>query len=184
MRLFLSDESLVVQGRAFVGFPLLVHRDGTAVEPAQSFLWDVLTTNGRAQSPLTWAKYGRDIYDYFAFLDANELDWQTVPSRGMPSVVDWYRDWSKGEIGLDSVTINARLRLIARFYRWAQQMGFIKQLPFRYQVVRVARTPGFLAHVDASANLVEVPSAMLSQKSAPIKFLTMEQVLVCLGVLG
>ena len=57
MRLFLSDESLVVQGRAFVGFPLLVHRDGTAVEPAQSFLWDVLTTNGRAQSPLTWAKY-------------------------------------------------------------------------------------------------------------------------------
>ena len=184
MRLFLSDESLVVQGRAFVGFPLLVHRDGTAVEPAQSFLWDVLTTNGRAQSPLTWAKYGRDIYDYFAFLDANELDWQTVPSRGMPSVVDWYRDWSKGEIGLDSVTINARLRLIARFYRWAQQMGFIKQLPFRYQVVRVARTPGFLAHVDASANLVEVPSAMLSQKSAPIKFLTMEQVLVCLGVLS
>ena len=86
--MFLSDESLVVQGRAFVGFPLLVHRDGTAVEPAQSFLWDVLTTNGRAQSPLTWAKYGRDIYDYFAFLDANELDWQTVPSRGMPSVVD------------------------------------------------------------------------------------------------
>lgn len=76
MRLFLSEENLVVQGRAFVGFPLLVHKNGTAVEPAQSFLWDVLTANGRAQSPLTWAKYGRDIYDYFAFLDANGLDWQ------------------------------------------------------------------------------------------------------------
>lgn len=92
---------MVVQGRAFVGFPLLVHKNGTAVEPAQSFLWDVLTANGRAQSPLTWAKYGRDIYDYFAFLDANGLDWQAIPDRGMPSIVDWYRDWSKGEIGLD-----------------------------------------------------------------------------------
>ncbi|MFC5521772.1 tyrosine-type recombinase/integrase [Polaromonas jejuensis] len=184
MRLFLSDENLVVQGRAFKGFPLLVHKDGTAVEPAQSFLWDVLTANGRAQSPLTWAKYGRDIYDYFAFLDANGLDWQATPDRGMPSIVDWYRDWSKGEIGLDSVTINARLRLVARFYRWAQQMDLIRQLPFRYQVVRVSRTPGFLAHLDASSNMVALPRAMLSQKSALIKFLTMDQVLVCLGVLS
>ena len=184
MRLFLSDKNLVVQGRAFVGFPLLVHSDGNAVEPAQSFLWDVLTTNGRAQSPLTWAKYGRDIYDYFAFLDANGLDWQTLPDRGMPSIVDWYRDWSKGEIGLDSVTINARLRLIARFYLWAQQQDLIRHLPFRYRAVRVSRTPGFLAHVDASSNMIAVPSAMLPQKSALIKFLTMEQVLVCLGILS
>lgn len=184
MRLFLSDENMVVQGRAFVGFPLLVHKNGTAVEPAQSFLWDVLTANGRAQSPLTWAKYGRDIYDYFAFLDANGLDWQAIPDRGMPSIVDWYRDWSKGEIGLDSVTINARLRLVARFYRWAQQMDLIRQLPFRYQVVRVSRTPGFLAHLDASSNMVALPRAMLPQKSALIKFLTMDQVLVCLGVLS
>lgn len=184
MRLFLSDKNLVVQGRAFVGFPLLVHEDGTAVEPAQSFLWDVLTANGRAQSPLTWAKYGRDIYDYFAFLDANGLDWQVISDRGMPSIVDWYRDWSKGEIGLDSVTINARLRLVARFYRWAQQMDLIRQLPFRYQVVRVSRTPGFLAHLDASSNMVALPRAMLPQKSALIKFLTMDQVLVCLGVLS
>lgn len=184
MRLFLSDENLVVQGRAFVGFPLLVHKDGTAVEPAQSFLWDALTANGRAQSPLTWAKYGRDIYDYFAFLDANGLDWQAIPDRGMPSIVDWYRDWSKGEIGLNSVTINARLRLVARFYRWAQQMDLIRQLPFRYQVVRVSRTPGFLAHLDASSNMVALPRAMLPQKSALIKFLTMDQVLVCLGVLS
>ena len=184
MRLFFSDKNLVVQGRTFVGFPLLVNGDGTAIEPAQSFLWDVLTTNGRAQSPLTWAKYGRDIYDYFAFLDANGLDWQTLPGRGMPSIVDWYRDWSKGEIGLDSVTINARLRLIARFYRWAQQLGLITHLPFRYRTVRVSRAPGFLAHVDASSNIVVVPSAMLPQKSALIKFLTMEQVLVCLGVLS
>jgi site-specific recombinase XerD len=174
--LFLSDESLVVQGRAFVGFPLLVHRDGTAVEPAQSFLWDVLTTNGRAQSPLTWAKYGRDIYDYFAFLDANELDWQTVPSRGMPSVVDWYRDWSKGEIGLDSVTINARLRLIARFYRWAQQMGFIKQLPFRYQVVRVARTRSLCAGTRQRTWSSAQCDASRSRRQLN---LTMEQVLVC-----
>lgn len=49
-RLFFSDKNLVVQGRVFVGFPLLVHSDGNAVVPAQSFLWDVLTTNGRARA--------------------------------------------------------------------------------------------------------------------------------------
>lgn len=94
MRLFLSDKNLVVQGRAFVGFPLLVHSDGAAVEPAQSFLWDVLTTNGRAQSPLTWAKkYGRDIYDYFAFLEANGLDWQTLPGRSLRGSIDGRSRW-------------------------------------------------------------------------------------------
>lgn len=183
MRLVLADDRCVVQGRSFAGFPLLVNEDGTAVEPAQTFLWDVLTTTGRVQSRLTWAKYGRDLYDFFAFISANGLDWRAPPMPGMPSVMDWYRDWSKGELHLDSSTVNSRLRLIVRFYRWALGHGHVEALPFRYLCVATSRVPRFLAHVGSSEGEVLTPSALLPQKRALIKFLTAEQVMVCMHAL-
>jgi len=184
VRLVLADHHCVVQGRSFAGFPLLINDDGTAVEPAQTFLWDVLTTTGRVQSPLTWTKYGRDLYDFFAFISANGLDWRAPPALSMPSVVDWYRDWSKGELGLDSNTVNSRLRLIVRFYQWALGHGHIEALPFRYLCVSTSRAPGLLAHVDISEGQAVTPSALLPQKRASIKFLTAEQVAVCMRALN
>ncbi len=184
MRLILADDHCVVQRRPFAGFPLLVNDDGTAVEPAQTFLWDVLTTTGRVQSRLTWAKYGRDLYDFFSFISANGLDWRAPPAPGMPSVVDWYRDWSKGELGLDSSTVNCRLRLIVRFYQWALGHGHIEALPFRYMCVSTSRAPGILAHVDISQGEALMPSALLPQKRASIKYLTAEQVAICMRAIN
>ena len=184
MRLVLADEHLVVQGRSFEGLPLLINRDGTAVEPAQTFLWELLATSGRARSPLTWAKYGRDLYDYFAFLDANGIDWRSTPPAGMPTPIDWYRDWSRAEVGLDASTINARLRLIARFYQWAVKCGHIEIVPFQSATVRVARSPGFLAHVDTSEGKVQSHSHLLPQRRSIIKFLTAEQAHLCMRELS
>jgi site-specific recombinase XerC len=172
MRLVLADASLVVQGRSYEGLPLLVGTDGHAVEPAQSFLWDELAANGRAQSPLTWAKYGRDLYDYFAFLEANRLGWSELPARGMPSHLDRYRDWSRAEVGLQPRTINSRLRLIARFYAWAREHGFIERLPYRTRVVRTAREPGFLAHVQHDARATTALRPALPEPVAVPQFLT------------
>jgi integrase/recombinase XerD len=180
VRLVFSDQSLVVHGRSYVGFPLLIRADGHAVEPAQSFLWDELASNGRAQSPLTWNKYGRDIYDYFAFLEANDLDWRAPPVRGLPGNMDLYRDWSRGEIGLQPRTINSRLRLVARFYKWAQEAGLIGQLPFRYRMVRVSRSPGFLSHVKEDTRTSAALRSTLSEHTAPPKYLSMDQVVACL----
>jgi hypothetical protein len=39
MRITLATEKLVVEGRSFAGFPLLIDA-GKPVEPAQTFLWD------------------------------------------------------------------------------------------------------------------------------------------------
>jgi site-specific recombinase XerD len=178
--LVLADSGLVVQGRAYEGFPLLIGQDGKAVEPAQAFLWDELAANGRAQSRLTWAKYGRDLYDFFAFLEANGLAWCDAPAAGMPGHLDRYRDWSKAEVGLQARTINARLRLIARFYEWAQREGLIERVPFRTRVVRVRHEPGFLGHVqrDAGARVALRPS--LAEPASDPEFLTMDQVLACM----
>jgi hypothetical protein len=179
VRLVLADGSLVVQGRSYEGFPLLIGKDGESVEPAQTFLWDELATNGRSQSLLTWAKYGRDLYDYFAFLEANHLEWNDMPVRGMPGNLDRYRDWSKIDVGLQGRTINARLRLIARFYRWAHGDGLIDSVPFRTSTVRPkagerptaprrlcvtqlsSRRP--MLRADSLPALVEVASALAHQ---------------------
>lgn len=180
MRLVLADEHLVVQGRSFAGFPLLVNADGTALEPAQTFLWEALTTSGRARSPLTWAKYGRDLYDYFAFLDVNKRNWRATPPVGMPSAIDWYRDWSRSEVGLGASTVNARLRLITRFYQWALKRGHVDTLPFKRSLVQTTRAPGFLAHVDVSGGKVQSHDHLLPQPRSLIKFLTVEQAAMCL----
>ncbi len=181
MRLVLADTNLVVQGRPYPGFPLLIGRDGSAVEPAQSFLWDELAANGRAQSPLTWAKHGRDLYDYFAFLEANNLDWSGSPLRGMPGNLDRYRDWSRAVVGLQVRTINSRLRLVARFYRWAREEGLIARLPFRTaRVVRAAQEPGFLEHVQRDQGRVLALRPAFTQRASMPEFLTMDQVLACL----
>jgi site-specific recombinase XerD len=184
VRLILADRSLVVQGRSFEGLPLLVNSDGTSVEPAQTFLWEVLATSGRARSPLTWAKYGRDLYDYLAFLDANDLDWRAHAPAGMPSSIDWYRDWSRAEAGLNVTTINARLRLVVRFYEWAVKRGYIDAVPFQSTTVRTGRQPGFLAHVDASDGRMRSPCHLLPQPRSVIKFLTIEQARLCLRELS
>ena len=42
MRFVRADSNLVVAGRIYEGFPLLINDDGDAIEPAQSFLWDLL----------------------------------------------------------------------------------------------------------------------------------------------
>ena len=64
MRLVLATADLMVEGRSFEGFPLLLADDGWPLEPAQSFLWHALVTQGSIESKLTWEAYGRRLYDY------------------------------------------------------------------------------------------------------------------------
>lgn len=181
MRLVLATDKLVVQGRSFAGFPLLIAA-GKPVEPAQTFLWDLLTKSGRRQSKLTWEKYGRALFDFFAFCEANGADWRAEPACGLPSAIDWYRDWAKGEIKNTARTINQRLGLLVRFYEWALKKRLISHLPFEYTEVWSGQPPGFLAHV--SDNKVQSADVLLRENKKPPAFLTKEQVQLCLAALS
>lgn len=89
----------------------------TKFQTAQSFLWHTLIESGESLSALTWEAYGRRLYDYYAFLEANNLAWNDeIPAHGL-SVLSRYSDWSIGELALDPRTVNNRLALIVRFYR-------------------------------------------------------------------
>ena len=104
----MATPDLVIEGRSFAGFPILIGSDGWPVEPAQSFLWDVLIYAGTVESKLTWEAYGRWLYDFFAFLEANGLRWNADPAPLATSVVAKYRDWSLAETGVRPSTLNKR----------------------------------------------------------------------------
>ena len=177
MRLVLATEKLVVQGRSFAGFPLLISA-GKPVEPAQTFLWELLTKSGRWQSKLYWEKYGRALWDFFAFCEANGADWRAQAADGLPSTVDWYRDWTRAEVNNTARSTNQKLRLLVRFYSWTLKKAFISRLPFDYTEVWSGRPAGFLAHVTNSKTLR--PDVLLREDKKPPEFLTREQVQLCL----
>lgn len=183
MRFLLATERLVVGGRCYAGFPLLLDDQCRAMQPAQSFLWWLLGRGGRTDSRSTWESYGRAMYDYFAFLSHNNIAWDAPQPIGLSSPIVAYRDWSKGVLKLDSSTINGRLRIVVRFYKWAKKTGLIAELPFDYVPVQTRRQPGFLAHTDASGGIVQSPDILLREKQQQVKFLTKEQIVVCHAVL-
>jgi integrase/recombinase XerD len=181
MRLVMATADFLVAGRPFAGFPLLLNEDGWPMEPAHSFLWQALITHGGVESKLTWEAYGRRLYDYFAFLAANELQWDEEQKPHGLSVVARYRDWSLGELALSPNTVNKRLNLIVRFYGWCKSQGYITQLPFGMRDVRTPAHQGFLTHVDRSGCVVQKPAIMARERKATIKLLTKTQVRQCLG---
>ncbi len=155
---------------------------GWPVEPAQSFLWHTLIESGEALSDLTWEAYGRRLYDYFAFLEANGLAWdEESPAHGL-SALSRYRDWSSGELALDPGTVNNRLALIVRFYRWAKQRNLITVLPFGEKRVRAAQHSGLLSHIARPGAESTKVSVMVRDRKRLTKFLTKDQVKVCLAL--
>jgi integrase/recombinase XerD len=182
MRLVFATKDLTLVGRSFEGFPLLIGSDGWPVEPAQAFLWHTLIESGESFSRLTWEAYGRRLYDYLAFLDANQLAWNEESSAHGLSVLSRYRDWSSGELALDRSTVNNRLALIVRFYRWAKQRNLIAVLPFGEKKVKAATHSGLLSHVARPGVESTKVSVMVQERGRLTRFLTKDQVKDCLSL--
>lgn len=178
MRFVLADKSLVVAGRVYEGFPLLIGDDGEAIQPAQDFLWHLLGRNGRIASKSTWENYGRAIYDFFAFARTNHFDWRSPPVGGLPTAIEAWRDWSKGVLGLKSSTINQRIRVVGQFYKWALKQNLIDAMPFDYVPAQTKRNPELLANADWRSDKFEVPEVMLAEPKQEIRILTREQITV------
>jgi integrase/recombinase XerD len=82
VRFLLASDDFTIRGHSYPGFLLLLDDTMNDLQPASSFLLDVCLRGGRAASPASWKKYGRDIYDFVGFVLANELDWKQVPNAG------------------------------------------------------------------------------------------------------
>ena len=183
MRFVLATEELTLNGQSFAGFPLLLKSDCCPMEPALSYLWSLLGRAGRIGSKRTWEKYGQDLYDYFAFVYANKVDWKLRPKYGLPGPLERYVEWSKGTLGLGNNTINGRVRLVIRFYKWALKSKLITSLPFDEISVPLPGMNSFLSHVEANPGIVSSVDVLLKGKEQELDLLTKDQLAVCLETL-
>lgn len=87
------------------------------------------------------------------------------------------------ECGLSGRTVNARLRTVLRFYKWAVAERLLPRFPFDDISVPVRYLAGMLAHTDGSAGMRPSSALLMREGAAPIRLLTLEQCKTCLTAL-
>lgn len=184
MKFIVANDRFTIHGVSYPGFPLLLDETMKLVEPATSFLLEVLLRRGRASDPETWVKYGRALYDFMSFVAANDLEWREVPRPGMPSAIHHYANWSTTHAKLLDSTLNPRLRVIRRFYEWALKRDLVDALPWDTQPIRLTRRPGLLSHVHSDTTFVDVPDFMRRETRTETAVLNKDQIALCIQELA
>ncbi|MFM7531540.1 MAG: tyrosine-type recombinase/integrase [Rubrivivax sp.] len=175
MRFVRATEDFVYGGRPRPGFPLLLGGSMECAQPFHDYLLHRLLDSGKALDIKTWEAYGRRLWDFACFLDANGLTWNQPFAAVGQSVVRVYRDWQAQDLKLDPATVNDRLELVAAMYRWAHGRGRIERLPFTLSDVTVQGVEHDLAHVTGGSRIVARPDVLLDEWDKEPAFLTADQ---------
>ncbi|NVZ67479.1 site-specific integrase, partial [Pseudomonas gingeri] len=149
MALVWATEDLVIAGRPYPGFPILLWDTMESCAPANDFFRYFLLRRAIG-SVKSWPSTGRALYDFFSFLQVHELDWRDVDRGEAKSIVAAYRDYCLVQCELARSTTRQRLHYVCKFYEYAQTQKWVIRLPFSYEERTVTRKTGLLAHVDAS----------------------------------
>ncbi|VVO40595.1 tyrosine-type recombinase/integrase [Pseudomonas fluorescens] len=180
MELVWATKDLMIAGRPYPGFPILLWDTMESCVPANDFVRHYLL-RGAIGSKKSWPSIGRALYDFFSFLQAHDLDWTDVDRGEAKSLVAAYRDYSKDKCGLAVTTIRQRLHYICKFYEYAKTQGWVSRLPFNYEERTVKREIGFLAHLEASGGKALVNDILPRKHKTLPKFLSMDEVKELLG---
>ncbi|EIS3741499.1 tyrosine-type recombinase/integrase [Aeromonas hydrophila] len=175
MELIWATKDLVIAGRPYTGFPILLWDTMESCVPANDFLRHYLL-RGAIGSTKSWPSTGRALYDFFSFLQAHDIDWRDVDRGEAKSIVAAYRDYCLVECKLARSTTRQRLHYICKFYEYVQIQGWVSSLPFRYEERTVKREVGFLAHVDARGGKTMANDVMPRAHSVLPKFLSMDEI--------
>lgn len=178
MRYAHATEDFVFAGRQRSGFPLILDDSLEPAQPFHDYLLYRLLERGKALDVKTWESYGRRLWDFARFLQANGLSWNQPFASVGQSVVRVYRDWQAQDLKLDPATINDRLELVTAMYRWAHERGQIDCLPFTYSDVTVHGIEHDLAHVTGGRKTLSRPDLILDQWDKEPAFLTAGQLKV------
>lgn len=166
MQLFFTDDSFKQNGIRRPGIPFLCDAQMRLVDAANNYFRYIAIISGRTSSPRTWETYGNHLYEFFSFLESNELAWDRI---GLVEMANW-RDTMRIRQCSRS-TVNQRLRCAQAFYQWAAESGLIERSPIVTQSVRATKRGGLLAHLDTSANLTAANVLTLPHSEAAPKFL-------------
>lgn len=92
MELIWATKDLLIAGRPYNGFPILLWDTMESCVPANDFLRHYLL-RGAIGSTKSWPSTGRALYDFFSFLQAQDIDWDDVDRGKAKSVIASYRDY-------------------------------------------------------------------------------------------
>jgi len=174
MHLKTATEEYVLNGVPKPGFPILLWEDMTSCWEANEFLRHYLT-RGAIGSTNSWHSIARAIYDYFGYLQAQDLDWRDVDRGEGQNLVAGYRDYCFEIAKLSRNTIRQRLVYVCEYYEYALRVGWVADLPFTLEKRYLSRTGGFLSHVSIAAGTIEVRSVMPRKHQGLVQFLSREQ---------
>ena len=175
MHLIRATEDFVLKTLPYPGFPILLHEDMSSAEAANAFMRYYLT-RGSISSKQSWPPTGRAMYDYFSFLEANELHWQDVHRGDEQTLVGAYRDYSLDIAKLARNTVRQRLIYICEFYVYALHQKWVDALPFVMEERRAPKQETFLAHLDTSDGTVKTRDVSPKAKKSLPKFLSKSEV--------
>jgi integrase/recombinase XerD len=176
----MSTKKFKVSDIPVEGFPLMFSDKGKPHRPTREFMIYHCINRGSVGSKSSWLKYGRDLFDYFRFLEAHNFKW-TQTERN-PSLLSTYRDWSIEHFSLKASTINNRLTIIIRFYNYAFRERWIEVLPFGIERVKVNKREHFLIHADYHNDVMKADVKLKTHDSI-IRILNYDQQVTLLKAL-
>lgn len=148
-------------------FPVLVSDRMAIIEPAFSYLLEVATVPGRSHAPETVRTYAEHLHDWFDSLEQSELDWQTIGEPIIAAYRNRMLENPSPHTGRPYArsTVNDRIHTVCRFYAWANDRGWIEELPFHFVDVRVSaeRRQSFLGHLHAGPPVVSANALTVSE---------------------
>jgi site-specific recombinase XerD len=143
------------------GVPFLLDEEMRPITAANSWLREV-AADGSSPSRHTHRTYAYELFDFFKYLIAHEIDWRKATNDDLIDYRDAQDQYlsSHTKKPLNRNTINARLMVADRFYTHAAKERFIEKHPFKHKKIKVRRPTDtdMLAHLGGERE-VEVPSA-------------------------
>nr|WP_256735266.1 site-specific integrase [Variovorax sp. dw_954] len=170
-----ATDEFRIAGHAYPDFPILLWDDMTGCDPVNEFFRHHLL-RGTIRSNRTWDGAGRALYDYFSFLQAHELEWNSTKQAGRKDLLAAYRDYSFQIAAHRESTVRQRLSFLVAFYEYSQSAQLIEHLPFRLEMRRAApRGDAFLGHIGRTDVGVRTADVVPRSKRGLPQFLSRTQ---------
>ena len=185
MKIVNTDNNFTISSLEYSDVPILLNNQMEIVKPVFQFVIYLVVQDGRIQSKKTIKSYVLALYDYFSFLEANELNWDEPYLNDSQhfsiSAVALYRNWSRsllrsnGQRAVSDSTINLRLSVLKRFYEYCHSAGLISFEPWETLFkVQPETMPGFLRHTRGQ-KIVRSNDLVLKTFKTPPKLISLEQ---------
>lgn len=188
MQQFTTTQDFTYRGQSLPGLSLLINNEGEPVLPANRFLLHLELEQGKVHSPKTILNYSNSMYDYFSFLEAQNLSWDDPPRwtdvgyevTNLSLYQNWCHKTYRKDNGkeLQHSTINVRVGHIETFYRWARDKAkLIDWVPFVTVLKEVSQKglPDAMVHTREGSHLVERSENRLPVMKEPLLVLTLAE---------